>query len=314
MSATPAADETTNMDIRDASPAHFLIKIESFSLLDKCRVGKYETKEFVAGEYKWRLVIYPNGDNNNGKECDYISVKLAMVYTSSMPKNWEVNANFSILLYNWISGDYVSSLGRTRRFQRTQSEWGFSKFISKKNMFDASNGYIMNDNCVFGAEVFVVKREAVTECLSLKSIEIVPYKHDFKISKFQKIEGFWESEKFSAGGYKWYIRIFPKGNAAATGRAISIFLYYDCSDFTTHSALVNATYTVFIKNQLYGTHIKRSLTYSFSASKLQWGWPAFAELATIDDPKKGFIVRDCMYLNIELSVLNNALTFSSTWI
>lgn len=46
------------METREASPAHFLIKIESFSLFDTCGIDKYETKEFVAGEYKWFVRVY----------------------------------------------------------------------------------------------------------------------------------------------------------------------------------------------------------------------------------------------------------------
>ncbi|EYU41021.1 hypothetical protein MIMGU_mgv11b020273mg, partial [Erythranthe guttata] len=48
----------------------------------------------------------------------------------------------------------------TRRFLEMKTQWGFSKFISKKVMSEESNGYIVDDTCVFGPEVFVVKKEA----------------------------------------------------------------------------------------------------------------------------------------------------------
>ncbi|GFP85247.1 math domain and coiled-coil domain-containing protein at3g58220 [Phtheirospermum japonicum] len=81
------------METREASPAHLLIKIESFSLLEKHGIEKYKTREFESGEYKWRLIIYPNGH-------DYVSVYLAIIDTSALPANWEVNASFSICLFN----------------------------------------------------------------------------------------------------------------------------------------------------------------------------------------------------------------------
>ncbi|EYU25598.1 hypothetical protein MIMGU_mgv1a023520mg [Erythranthe guttata] len=131
-----------------------------------------------------------------------------MADTSSLPANWEVNVFFNIFLYNQISGNYLSSPGRTRCFLETMHEWGISKFISKKILSDPSNGYLVNDNIVFGAEVFVVKKDAVIE----------------------------------------------------------------------------------------------STSYWFSTSINSWGWPACIELATINDPNKGFIVKDCCLLSIDIHV------------
>ncbi|KAL3637484.1 hypothetical protein CASFOL_018652 [Castilleja foliolosa] len=98
---------------------------------------------------------------------------------------------------------YFSSLyyiGRARRFHALKQEWGFKKFISKKDLTDPSNGYIVDDKCVFGAEVIVNENKAVTECMSLKSVE---YKHEFKISNFSTCKGEWFSEEFTVG-HKWY--------------------------------------------------------------------------------------------------------------
>ncbi|EYU25540.1 hypothetical protein MIMGU_mgv1a023300mg [Erythranthe guttata] len=159
------------METREVPSAHFLIKIESFSLFDKYKINKYETSEFVAGEYK----------------CDYISVNLAMTDTSSLPTNWEVNVVSNIFLFNQISGHYHYSPGITRRVQTMKFEWGLSKFISKEILSDPSNGYLVNDTCVFGAEVFVIERQAAVECLSLDNVDTC-YKHDLKISDFSKLE------------------------------------------------------------------------------------------------------------------------------
>ncbi|EYU41000.1 hypothetical protein MIMGU_mgv1a026528mg, partial [Erythranthe guttata] len=97
----------------------------------------------------------------------------------------------------------------TRRFQAMKSEWGISKFISKKFMSDPSNGYLVDDNCVLGAEVFV---NVVT-----------PYKRNWKIPNFSKLGKVWNSEQFSAGGHKYgKINLYPKGNGEATGRSVFI--------------------------------------------------------------------------------------------
>ncbi|KAL6510933.1 hypothetical protein OROGR_022057 [Orobanche gracilis] len=190
------------MEKKEASPAHFLIKIESFPLLRKSGIDKYETKEFAAGNYKWRLIIYPNGDGT-GKYGNHVSVYLAIADTKSLPENWEVNAVFSICIFNQISGEYLYTLGWTRRFFPMKTEWGFPKFMRMKTLTDPSNGYMFNDSCVFGAEVFVSESKAatVTECLSFNGVS-VPHKRDWKISNFSMLEDLWTSEEFTIEEFK----------------------------------------------------------------------------------------------------------------
>ncbi|EYU25597.1 hypothetical protein MIMGU_mgv1a018440mg, partial [Erythranthe guttata] len=153
-----------------------MIKIESFSVLEKYGTKKYETKEFVAGDYK----------------CTIFIILLA---------------------------------GRTLCFQATKSEWGISKFISRKVLSDPSNGYITDDSCVFGAEVFVVKRELVIERVLLTNVNTY-YNHALEISGFSQFPQRWVSEEFDAGHQKWKILLYPKGNAEGTGSHVSIYLYY----------------------------------------------------------------------------------------
>ncbi|KAL8048893.1 hypothetical protein ABFX02_07G096700 [Erythranthe guttata] len=295
----PEEHEFTRMETRELPPAHFMIKIES-SLFEPSRTDKYETKEFVAGECKWSLIIYPNGDNSVEKDSGYISVYLAMANTSS---NWEVYAVFTIFLYNHISGKYLSSLGRTRRFRGMKSQWGFSKFISKASLKDPSNGYVVDDNCVFGAEVFVVKREALNQCLSLKDSDI-PYKRDWKIPNFSKLEEiYWTSEEFTAGGRKWRIHLYPKGNGRGAGSHVGIFLKY------LGSERVQANYTLIIKNQVSDQHKKGTITdHLFITTANAHGWQEFMEIAIMNDPEKGYIVNDSCLIHVEISSLKSDVT------
>ncbi|XP_047978778.1 uncharacterized protein LOC125220668 [Salvia hispanica] len=67
-----------------------------------------------------------------------------------------------------------------------------------------TNGYVVDDNCVFGAEVLVIKSERVNECLRLVK-DAAPTKHEWKIPNFSKLGDVWESEDFDVGNYKWYL-------------------------------------------------------------------------------------------------------------
>lgn len=67
---------------------------------------------------------------------------------------------------------------------------------------DPSKGYLVEDSCLFGAEVFVVKSERVSECLSLMKAASSS-RRDWKISDFSKLESVWSSEEFELGDQKW---------------------------------------------------------------------------------------------------------------
>ncbi|KAI3459816.1 hypothetical protein Pfo_016479 [Paulownia fortunei] len=293
MALLPADDEEFTMETRDASPAHFLIKFESFSLLSKYGIQKYESREFVAGDYKWRLIIYPD-EHENENDGKHISVYLAMAGTSSLPVDWEVNAIFSFFLLNQISDKYLCFRGKMRRFHAMKSKWGFSKLISKKSLTDQSNGYLVDDNCVFGAEVFVNKSQRVIECVSLLKVS-VPYKRDWKISKFSKLN-VWTSEKFSAGDHHWKIVLYPNGNGRGKGRSVSIYLgCVDSERFDAHEK-VKADFSMRIKNKFH------KASNWFTSSQTAWGWCEFIPITDICDPCKGFIIDDCCILEIEISV------------
>ncbi|KAG8366332.1 hypothetical protein BUALT_Bualt17G0068800 [Buddleja alternifolia] len=234
------------VETREAYPSHFLFKFESFSLLSDAGIDKYETTDFVAGEYKWRLIIYPDG-RDSGNKGDHVSVYLAMANTSSLPATWEVNAVFSIFLLNQKLDNFLSVRGRARRFHALHPEWGFSKFISKKSLTDPSNGYLVGDKCVFGAEVFVIKSQGTIECLSILNAE-VPYKHSFNISNFSKLEDVWISDNFILGDQTWSRKVYPRGNGEGKGRDVSIFLYLVDSKPSSYRKL-KVKYTIGIKNQ-----------------------------------------------------------------
>ncbi|KAG8366331.1 hypothetical protein BUALT_Bualt17G0068700 [Buddleja alternifolia] len=284
------------VETREVYPSHFLFKIESFSLLSDNGIDKYETTDFVAGDYKWRLIIYPDRRDSENKG-DHVSVYLAMANTSSLPATWEVNAVFSIFLLNQKLDNFLSVRGRARRFHALHPEWGFSKFISKKSLTDPSNGYLVDDKCVFGAEVFVIKSQGTIECLSILNAE-VPYKHSFNISNFSKLEDVWSSDNFILGDQTWSIQVYPRGNGKGKGRNVSIYLHLVDSKPASYCKL-KVKYTIGIKNQYTDeNHILSCCTWLTPPAN--WGWYSFMPIKDMNDPKKGFVVGDCCIVEVEI--------------
>ena len=102
----------------------------------------------------------------------------------------------------------IDAIGKERRFNGLKLEWGFDQFIPLEEFNDASNGYLVGDTCIFGAEVFVKERNIVKgECLSMKKFTSAsPYKYVWKIKNFSNLEAkSYESKVFVAGDQKWYI-------------------------------------------------------------------------------------------------------------
>ncbi|KAL3641566.1 hypothetical protein CASFOL_012381 [Castilleja foliolosa] len=327
MSSMATTVAETGSETRVASPANFLVKIDSFSLLDKHGIQKLETREFKAGNYMWRLVIYPNGHGSgNDHDKGYVSVYLAITNTSALPSNWEVNATFSICLFNHVSSNYLYSLGRARRFHALTREWGFKKFICRKALTDPSKGYMFEGKCVFGAEVFVNENKAVIECLSVKSVDKEPYKQEFKISNLSKLKEKWVSKEFTVGGHKWVIDVYPNGNGQGTGSCLSIFLRRVVSNnrtssekgiasiFSSHvvsnncasSGRVMPCFTLRVKDQSndlkHHQYTCSGIWFSSASTGSSWGWDSFIKLSSLNDPNKGFIVKDSCVIEVELAV------------
>ncbi|KAL8482878.1 hypothetical protein ACS0TY_025786 [Phlomoides rotata] len=179
-----------------------------------------------------------------------------------------------------------------------KSEWGISKFISKEILMDPSNGFLVKGNCVFGAEVFIVEKLAVSECLSLKNVTNL-CKRDWKISNFSELGHCWTSDQFVVEGLNWEVSVYPKGQSHEKGRSQSASIFLNLID----SKRVKACLSMCIKDQINNKHKKVTLSPNwFSPTSKNWGLLRFMKLSTLEDPGNGFIIKDCCHLEIEISV------------
>ncbi|CAI9776383.1 unnamed protein product [Fraxinus pennsylvanica] len=319
-------DNEITFETRDFCPAHLLFKIESFSLLSENGIDKIESSEFELDDnYKWKLIIYPEG--RYAKDgANHVSAYLAVENKSKPDAGWELNAVVSIFLLNHKLDKYMFKKGQ-RRFHLLNPEWGFSKFIVKETLTNPSNGFLVDeccvfgaevfvvknegiretltnpsnghlvdDSCVFGAEVFVVKNKGIRECMSILKVTN-SFKHELKISKFSKLEKEWNSKEFNAGDHKWKVCVYPKGNGAQNGSHVSIFLHK--VGFSSGEK-VKADCSICIKNQSKIGNRKYQFNRLFSASSNSWGWPSFIPIADMKQP--GCLVGDVCIIEVEISI------------
>ncbi|XP_047268052.1 ubiquitin C-terminal hydrolase 12-like [Capsicum annuum] len=220
------------------------------------------------------MIIHSDG---NGDGQGHISVYLAIVGPSSLHVDWEVNASFRFLIFDQIHDNYTVMKGMERRFRNIKTEWGYSKCISHETFKDPSNGYLVNDECIFGVDVYVIKNQRIGECFSLNDAD--PYKHEWKIAEFTKLTNKVYSEEFTVKGK---LLLYPAGDSWQNGQNISIFLEsVDAAGFNRDSG-----------------------ANWFSAAAPSWGWQSFMPCYEFNDPKKGFLIQEYCIVQADVSVVD----------
>ncbi|XP_010276567.1 PREDICTED: uncharacterized protein LOC104611282 [Nelumbo nucifera] len=294
-------------NFRDAPPTHYTLKVQSFSLLSKASIERFDSDVFEVGGYKWKLSVYPDG-NKIGNGNDHISLYLVLAETSSLPLGWEVNVIFNLFLFEQFQDKYLTFQDRrVKRFHAMKTEWGMAKFVDLKSFKDQNNGYLVNDSCVFGAEVFVLKNEAKRECLSMSDEEAVICTHIWKIEKFSGVATSerLESDAFAAGDYKWRIKIYPKGNRDGKGNSISLFIALADSTTLPPDTKLYVKLALCVKDQASDAHYERQVCHLFSPSVVDWGWAKFMTLGKFSDPTKCYLRNDTCIIEARVTVLGS---------
>ncbi|XP_038721858.1 MATH domain and coiled-coil domain-containing protein At3g58400 isoform X2 [Tripterygium wilfordii] len=296
--------------ISEAPPTHCTVKIQSFSLLQKNSVEKYESGDFDAGGYKWKLILCPSGNKSKNIK-EHVSLYLAIADTSSLCLGWEVYAVFRLFLLDQSNDNYMvlqDASVKERRFHGLKLQWGFDQFIHLKEFNDPSNGYLVDDECVFGAEVNVVKEKCSGrgECLSMMK-EATSSKHVWRIDNFSKLDSeYYDSRIFSAGEQKWKMQLYPRGKRIGMGTHLSLFLALGDSTTFSRGSKVYAEFTIRILDQVQARHVSGKGNYWFSASSQESGWSKYISLPYFMLPSSGFLVKDSCLVEAEVTVLGIA--------
>ncbi|KAM3685441.1 hypothetical protein ACJW31_11G117600 [Castanea mollissima] len=292
---------------RHFRPTHFLLKIQSYSLLCETGVEKYESGVFEAGGHKWRLSLYPKG-NKKMNGTDHISLYLSIVDADKYSLGWEVYATFKLFVFDQIRDKFLTvqdAEGTIRRFHDIKMEWGFDKFLPLDSFNFLPNGYLVNDYCVFGTEVFVHERSAKRDSLFMikePSNRIMTW----RIENFstQQDKAPISSRIYIVGDSKWKLLVYPKGIQDGANKAISIFL---CSiDCVTPDLKIFAEFKLRIRDQINNKHAEEKIKHWFSASFIDRGFSQLLLRKDLEDGSKGFLVEDTVIVEAEIMVMSTA--------
>ncbi|TYG62877.1 hypothetical protein ES288_D07G267800v1 [Gossypium darwinii] len=297
---------------RDVPPAHYIFSIESFSLLVDTGVEKYESHAFDVQNYKWRLSLYPSGNKKSNGE-GFISLYLQIEDTQYFPRTWEVNANFRFFILDQIRDKYLTieeSDGVIKRYYQMKTEWGIAQLLSLDHFNETSNGYLVDDCCSFGVEVFVIKQTGKLERLSMMK-QPPNNTITFQLQKYSV--PFYErytSDVQTIGDSKWELIVYPRGIGTAKNIALSVFLGLVEAQKLPPKGKVYAKYKFRVRDSFNSINT-REFTDSawFTASAIGFGSRHFISLRDLQDRSKGYIVNDTLIVEADIIIVSNVKLF-----
>ncbi|CAH8260155.1 unnamed protein product [Arabidopsis lyrata] len=145
----PAASAVENPPPEDPPTLKFTWTIPIFTRLN---TRKHYSDVFVVGGYKWRILIFPKGNN-----VDHLSMYLDVADAANLPYGWSRYSQFSLAVVNQVNNRYSIRKETQHQFNARESDWGFTSFMPLSELYDPTRGYLVNDTVLIEAEVAVRK-------------------------------------------------------------------------------------------------------------------------------------------------------------
>ncbi|KAF4380331.1 hypothetical protein F8388_024624 [Cannabis sativa] len=250
-----------------------------------------------------QLSFYPNKDKN------YLSLYLTIIWCNDDDESddiassigWEVNVNFTLFVYNQTKDNYLAFQG-VRRFHEMKKEWGFEQIISLETFKDVHNGYVVNDSCVFGAEVFIINQTApIFATLSVVQRRFIDNPiFRWEIKEFSKIMNKYEhnSQVFSSGGIE-HLSIGPDGQRSIDGKSLTMFLMMEhLKESTTY-----VEFCLRVIDQLNSKHKEFKVNKCYPGRNNGWG-ASLMSLEDLHNNSNYYVVKDTLILEVDFSLIS----------
>nr|GMC47776.1 MATH domain and coiled-coil domain-containing protein At3g58250-like [Ipomoea batatas] len=201
------------------------------------------------------FLVYPNGDVKTNS-IGHISMSVCIEDAAALPKDWAKYADLKFFIYDQVRQKYsvfqVGGASSLHDFHSLKTEGGITKLVSRAVFDDAANGYLVNDKCVFGVEVFLLDSKFAEERLNM-CVE-VDKTFTWTISNYSKLGSeVHNSYEFPAASFKWQICLYPLGNVNSSGEHLSLVLKLLVDKKITCPKLL-VHFTLCVRNQKSGKH------------------------------------------------------------
>ncbi|XP_020865841.1 LOW QUALITY PROTEIN: uncharacterized protein LOC9324791 [Arabidopsis lyrata subsp. lyrata] len=286
-SCSAPVSSTIKKNWRDHPPSSYSLKIHNFSQFENSTAfsdHKYQSRLFSSGGYNWRLIIYPKGnvkDNESGFISMYVELDSTSL-TESTPT--EVFAELRFFVYNKKKNPYFLSV-KIKRFSALKMAWGLRKILPCDTFINRENGYIFEGGeCEFGVDVIVSSPLTNWEILSFDEKLSYP-KFSWSVENFSQLKEkeFYTSKRFSIGGREWFLELYPRGNARANGKYLSVYHNLADSETLKPDEKIFTQVHVRVLNPLGSNHLTAQMNcwHNHKESNFVWGWYHYHSLAEI---------------------------------
>ncbi|XP_021758180.1 uncharacterized protein LOC110723163 [Chenopodium quinoa] len=276
----------------EKSPAHCILKINSFSMFQAVN-----GTEFSVGGYTWVLSVSLSKGNKKEKG-DHLSVYVTLV--DKLAPGSFVDVVLRFFVYDHLRDAYLSVLDvREKRYHALRDKWGVPKFLPISTFKKKDYGFLVDDCCVFGAEVLVINNQQV----KISTMSIVGEncdKYTWRIESFQSLSDRLCSPEICFNGWSWKLDLRPKGDSSVKGEYVSLFLHLENSSKLTHGNKLFVKYILRVKNQRQGQDCQELVHQWFSASAKSWGFKSFISLKVLNDPWKGYLVNNTIVIQLHI--------------
>ncbi|KAL1200749.1 Ubiquitin C-terminal hydrolase 12 [Cardamine amara subsp. amara] len=299
--------------LREKRPSSKIVTITSFSVI-KGRGEPYESSVFEVAGYKWRLVLYVNGNSKDGGN-GHISLYVRIEETESLPRGWEVSVDLKLFVRNAKQLKYLTVTdGLVKRFNDAKKEWGFGQFIPLSTFYNTNEGYIVQDTVSFGAEISIVNPAEISIVNPAEQQEKVTFISNppdnvftWKILRFSTLKDqYYYSDDFLVGDRYWRLGFNPKAYGDVrdvTVRPYALPLYLYARGFRTNAVATNTwgAVNLRLKNQRSSNHRQEhSAAWYPIRSGYGVGVGNIILLSDLYDESEGYLVNDAIIFQAEM--------------
>eukprot|EP00898_Chlorokybus_atmophyticus_P001501 jgi/Chlat1/2351/Chrsp17S02617 len=153
----------------DALSLTFTWTVENVS---KIREKKHYSEAFTVGGFKWKILIFPRGNN-----AESLSLYLDVADSAMQPPGWSRSASFTLAVVNQFDAKMTVRKDTQHTFNARESDWGFTQFLPLVELQDPQRGYLVNDTLIIEAVVQVRKFPDYTAYESKKETGYVGLKN-----------------------------------------------------------------------------------------------------------------------------------------
>ncbi|XP_057869500.2 ubiquitin C-terminal hydrolase 12-like [Cryptomeria japonica] len=145
-----AASAIGNQTYEYAPAFRYTWMIDNFSSLN---VKRHYSDVFTIEGLKWRLRIFPKGN----RFLDQLALFLDAADAATLSNGWSRRVKFSLTVINQMNSTLSKRRGTCYEFNSRVTVWGCLSVMPLKELYDPSNGYLVNDTLIVEANVVIQK-------------------------------------------------------------------------------------------------------------------------------------------------------------